>query len=247
VNLILIRKEEVGKDGGVVLTDRRACHILTVLKARKGQELKVGLLNGRRGTGVIESVTGGEVMLKCTFTEEPLQSSSSRLDLLLALPRPKVLKRLWAPLASLGIRRIFLTNAAKVEREYFDTHWLDPGRYEALLIEGLEQASDTRLPEVSVIRRLKPFIEDKLDGICREGKRLIAHPGNGLRLSKLPRKSGENVLIAIGPEGGWTDFELNLFEQHGFTQVTLGARKLRTDTACIALMSVISEWMDVNV
>jgi len=240
-----MRQDEVGNDGVVVLADRRAHHMLSVLKARKGQELKVGLLNGHCGTGVIESVNDGKVVLRCAFTEEPLPAS--RLDLLLALPRPKALKRLWPQLASLGLRRIFLTNAAKVEREYFDTHWLDPKRYEALLIEGLEQAGDTFLPEVSIIRRLKPFVEDKLSDVCGEGSRLVAHPGAGLRPGKLSRNPGEGTVLAIGPEGGWTDFELDMFERHGFTQVTLGARKLRTDTACVALISLITEWMGMTV
>jgi 16S rRNA (uracil1498-N3)-methyltransferase len=239
--LVLIQQDELGAGNKVALGDRRATHVLTVLKGRKGQKIKIGLLNGQRGTGVIETISGSEITLKCRFNEKPLPAP--RLDLLLAVPRPKALKRLLAPLASLGIRRIFFTNAAKVERVYFDTHWLQPANYEPLLIEGLEQAGDTRMPEVSIIRRLKPFIEDKLDAFFPASRRLIAHPGAGTRISSLRRKRGENVLLAIGPEGGWTDFELKLFEQHGFAQVTLGDRKLRTDTACIALISVINEWM----
>jgi 16S rRNA (uracil1498-N3)-methyltransferase len=241
VNMVLIQQDELCDDDRVVLSDRRAQHVLNVLKGRKGQKIRIGLLNGRRGTGVIENINSAEITLKCNFNEKPL--AAPRLDLLLAVPRPKALKRLLAPLASLGVRRVFFTNAAKVERVYFDTHWLQPANYEPLLIEGLEQAGDTRMPEVTVIRRLKPFVEDKLDAVFTKSRRLIAHPGAGTRISSLRRKRGENVLLAIGPEGGWTDFELELFERHGFTQVTLGDRKLRTDTACVALISVLNEWM----
>jgi RsmE family RNA methyltransferase len=47
------------------------------------------------------------------------------------------------------------------------------------------------------------------------------------------------VLLAVGPEGGWTTYETGQLEAHGFTGVQLGARTLRTDTACIALLAVI--------
>jgi RsmE family RNA methyltransferase len=49
------------------------------------------------------------------------------------------------------------------------------------------------------------------------------------------------VLLAIGPEGGWNDFERGLLEGHGFTPVGLGSRTLRTDTACIALLALVHE------
>ena len=100
------------------------------------------------------------------------------VDLLLALPRPKVLRRLWAQFAALGVGRIVLTNAARVERHYFDTHVLEESTYRPLLIEGLQQAGDTRLPRVSIHRQFRILIEDELDGLSNDGARLVAHPGS---------------------------------------------------------------------
>ena len=91
------------------------------------------------------------------------------VDLLLALPRPKVLRRLWAQIAALGVGRIILTNAARVERNYFDTHVLSAACYQPLLIEGLQQARDTRLPAVTVHRQFKVLLEDELDSLSRTG------------------------------------------------------------------------------
>ncbi len=87
------------------------------------------------------------------------------VDVLLALPRPKVLRRLWAQLAALGVGRIMLTNASRVERNYFDTHVLEAATYRPLLIEGLQQARDTRLPVVSVHRRFRILIEADLSAL----------------------------------------------------------------------------------
>jgi RsmE family RNA methyltransferase len=52
---------------------------------------------------------------------------------------------------------------------------------------------------------------------------------------------GQRVLLAVGPERGWNDFELSLLEAHGFLRVGMGARTLRVDTACIALLAVVHD------
>jgi len=239
MNRILLQPGEVRADGRVRLEGRRARHILEVLHAQAGQDVRVGVLNGAAGTATVEESGDGAVLLACRM--ERAEPPPRPLDLLLALPRPKVLKRLWAPLASLGVRRILLTNAAKVERNYFDTHWLQPEHYEPLLIEGLEQAGDTRMPEVGVRRRLRPLVEDELPRLCPAGTRIVAHPHAGRRLRDLCPRADEPVLLAVGPEGGWTDFELDLLIRNGFTAAGLGPRTLRSDVACIALVSVLRE------
>jgi 16S rRNA (uracil1498-N3)-methyltransferase len=161
------------------------------------------------------------------------------IDLLLAVPRPKVMRRLWPQIAALGVGRIILTNAEKVERNYFDTHVLSPATYRALLIEGLQQARDTRLPIVSIHRQLRPLVEDRLAGLFEDGLRLVADPSARTPLSAVALASGdERLLLAIGPEGGWNAFELDLLAAHGFQSVGMGPRTLRTDTACVALLAL---------
>jgi len=159
------------------------------------------------------------------------------VDVLLALPRPKVMRRLWAQLAALGVGRIMVTNAERVERNYFDTHILAPEGYRPLLIEGLQQARDTRLPVVSIHRQFKVLVEDELDAL--RGLRLVAHPGADGSIREAVRKGGDaRVLLAIGPEGGWNRFEIQLLEAHGFQPVGMGSRTLRTDTAALALLTL---------
>ena len=78
---------------------------------------------------------------------------------------------------ALGVGRIILTNAERVERPYFDTHILDAAEYRPLLIEGLQQARDARLPLVwRIHRQFKVLIEDHLDMLFPEGTRLMADP-----------------------------------------------------------------------
>jgi RsmE family RNA methyltransferase len=242
MNIIILRQEELAEDGRVCLSDRRAKHIVSVLRAKPGQSVRIGILNGSIGTGVIEEITTTDVHLSCSFNDSPRPSAG--IDLILALPRPLVMKRLLAPLVSLGINRIFLTNAAKVERDYYGTHWLSPENYEPLLIEGLEQTGDTRLPEVTIIRRLKPFVEDRMDELFPSGTRILAHPSHEDDTHDIPLCTAP-VVLALGPDGGWTPYETDMFDRNGFVRMSLGARTLRTDVACIALISVLKHLMNV--
>lgn len=197
----------------------------------------MGMLNGDRGSGEVVVAGSSEVVLRWIPANDP--PPLAHVDLILALPRPKVMKRLWAPLASMGVGRIVLTNAAKVARQYFDTHWLAPEFYTPLLIEGLEQSGDTRIPEVRVCRQLKPLVEDELNVLFPESLRLLAHPAGRDADTAWPQpEPGQRILLCAGPEGGWTEYELSLFGTHGFRRISLGWRTLRTDTACIALIAM---------
>jgi RsmE family RNA methyltransferase len=158
------------------------------------------------------------------------------------VPRPKVLRRLWAQLAALGVGRLILTNAARVERNYFDSHVLDEQIYRPLLIEGLQQARDTRVPIVSVHRQFRKLVEDELDTLCPQHVRLVADPGDAESPRDAARAAMDSrVLLAIGPEGGWNAFELELLRARGFERVSIGSRTLRTDTACVALLSLVHD------
>jgi 16S rRNA (uracil1498-N3)-methyltransferase len=237
MNLVLLEEHERVDASRVTLTDARATHLLEVVRVTPGQTVRVGLLDGPFGIGTVDAASDGRVTMRCEFeTEMPPRP---RVDVLLALPRPKVMRRLWAQLSALGVGQIILTNASRVERDYFDTHILTQASYRPLLIEGLQQARDTRLPQVSIHRQFRILVEDHLGRLFPSGLRLVADPsGTASIADTLAASSGERVLIAIGPEGGWNDFELTLLETHGFSRVGIGPRTLRVDTACAALLAL---------
>ena len=162
-------------------------------------------------------------------------------DLLLALPRPKCLRRLWPQIAALAPERVYLTAAEKVEKDYWGCTLLRPDVSRPLLLDGLAQSGDTILPEVEVHRRLKPLVEDVLPRRYAEGRRLVAHPprAGAAAAPAAPAAVGAGI-VAVGPEGGWSDYELRMFEAAGFRRVSLGPRVLRTDTAVVALLSLLT-------
>jgi 16S rRNA (uracil1498-N3)-methyltransferase len=239
MNVILIEPNELNARNEVTLEDRRAEHIVQVLQGVEGQSLRIGRIDGPLGTGMIRAVGKATVTLRCLFNSEP--PPRPLVDLLLALPRPKVMKRLWAPLASLGIGHIHLTNAQRVERYYFDSHVLEPDFVRLQLLEGLAQAMDTRVPQVSIHKQFKPLLEDQLDALAGDSLRIAADPAATQRVHQAVgnQPDQQRVLLAIGPEGGWTEFELQLLKQHRFELVTTGHRILRSDTACTALITLV--------
>jgi RsmE family RNA methyltransferase len=240
VNLIVLEPREVNDFGDLHLSGPRADHLLKILKVAPGDQVRVGVLEGPRGVATVQSIAERTIALRCAF--EALAPPRPRVDLLLALPRPKVMRRLWAQMAALGVGQIILTNAERVERHYFDTHVVTPDCYRPLLIEGLQQARDTRLPQVSIHRQLKVLVEDELDALFPSGVRIVADPRAERAAADLvTENTSERVLLAIGPEGGWNEFETDLLAGHGFHSIGMGPRTLRTDTACIALLALVHE------
>ncbi len=238
MNLIILQPADFRDDGMAELTDDRARHIQKVLKAEPGKKLRIGLLNGPLGKGTVLAVDQQRVCLQCTFDAEA--PPKPRVDLLLAMPRPKVMKRLWAQLAAIGVGRIVLVNAEKVERYYFDSHVVEPDFYNKLLIEGLQQARCTHLPELIIRQRFKPFVEDELEEMFADHRKLLADPSGKKRIADFDFAE-ERILLAVGPEGGWTPYELDKLKEHGFELFGMGRRILRTDTACIGLLSMLAE------
>jgi len=248
VNLVILEPGEISDTGEVSLSGARSRHLQNVLKAAPGQCVRVGVLDGPYGVGTVQSVADGAVALRCAF--DATVPPRPQVDLLLALPRPKVMRRLWAQLAALGVGHIILTNAERVERNYFDTHVLTPGCYRPLLVEGLQQARDTWLPRVSIHKQFRLLVEDELDGLVPlglrglRGLRVRADAAAKKAVGTLVRESREErVLLAAGPEGGWNEFETALLDAHGFQSAGMGRRTLRTDTACVALVALAHEAM----
>jgi RsmE family RNA methyltransferase len=232
MNLLLLGDEDFLADGAVRLAGRRLLHAREVLRAAEGDVLRVGRIGGRVGVGEVLRLTSDELVLRVTLSEEA--PPRPRIDLLLALPRPKALRKVLPAAASLGVDRIVLINAARVEKSYFDSKVFAQVR--ELLVQGLEQARDTQLPEVLVRERFRPFVEDELGSLFANGDRLVAHPAAS---SGATRREGR-VLLAVGPEGGWVPFELELLAQRGFSPFTLGPRPLRVEVAVPYALGALS-------
>lgn len=225
------------------LTGRRARHVFEVHRASAGDTLRVGLRDGLVGTARVVSLSADEVVLDASLTQPP--PDRSPVELLLAMPRPKVLRRVLQHVAAMGVTRVVLVNAARVEKSYFASPALSPEQLDESLSLGLEQGRDTVAPEVLVRPRFKPFVEDELPALWAQDDKLLAHP-EGPGLASLPPVPSRRRVVAVGPEGGWVPFELTLLEAKGFRRVSLGPRPLTVEAAVPALVGAVETWHAIH-
>jgi len=224
MNLVLLFPDDFITATRVRLSGRRLEEI-----ARIGSDaVRVGVVNGRCGTGKV--VAPGEFELLLDSDPPPPLA----LTLVLALPRPKVLNRVIAGTTSMGIKRIFLINAWRVEKSYWESPRLSDDNIRAQCILGLEQARDTVMPVVERRRLFCPFVEDELPAIAKNSMALVAHPGAS---SQCPRDVKQAVTLVVGPEGGFIAEEIASLQKIGFRAVSFGPRILRVETAVAALVA----------
>ena len=229
MNLLLLLEEDFISPDRARLSGRRLAHAREVLGAKPGDTLRVGRLGGQVGKSRVLRLDAEALELEVTLDAEP--PPKLPLTLLLAVPRPKALDRCLQSAAALGVARIVLMNAWRVEKAYWSSPKLEPEHLREQLILGLEQARDTALPEIHLARLFVPFMEETLPRFGAPRK-LLAHPGAE---SPCPRGLEEPAVLALGPEGGWIQAELDTFTRAGFEPVSMGPRVLRTETALSAL------------
>jgi RsmE family RNA methyltransferase len=232
MNLLLLAPEDCPAPGRAHLGGRRLAHVREVHRAAVGDHLRVGLVDGLMGQGVVTAIDRDALELEFTLTEPP--PPKLPLTLLLSLPRPKMLKRIFQTVAAMGVGRLVLMNSYRVEKSFWESPWLAPEAVREQLLLGLEQARDTKLPEVVLEPRFKPFVEDRLPGLCRNTFAYVAHPGSA---RPCPVAVDAPVTLAIGPEGGFIPYEVELLQAAGFEAVHLGPRILRVETAVTALVA----------
>src|SRR3954466_11979371 len=203
MNLILLFKTDFRTNSCVILRGRRAEHVRGVHRAEVGKELTVGIADGGIGRGTVLRVDDDEVELRIELDRDP--PPPLPVTLILALPRPKVLNRVIASATSLGVKRIILINAWRVEKSYWNSPRLSPENLRTQSILGLEQARDTALPSIETRRLFRPFVEDELPSIARDTRALVARPNAAVAC---PRDVRHPVTLVIGPEGGFIDAEV---------------------------------------
>ena len=269
MNRILFEKAEIA-DGIATFGGERAEHVMNVLHGEVGQILKTGEVDGPIGTSEIleicgwrsgkdsaspvggEHLTGGaeslplQIKVRVHHTEKSIEPW---IDIILAPPRPRVMKRLLPQLATMGVGRIVLVGAQKVEKDFWGATLLKEENYRPLLIDGLMQGGTSILPKIECWKSFNRFLREGLSSFATT-ERIVAHPyveevvvGSGSGREEIenstvqPSTFNLKPVLAIGPEGGWTDDEVAKLIENGFRGYSLGSRILRTDTATIALLA----------
>jgi 16S rRNA U1498 N3-methylase RsmE len=243
MNLLLFEEHELGRP--LPRRDERTVHLLKVLRKKAGDTFDAGILGGQRGAGTIEKINlDGSLYYSLRLFEDPPRRFSLRMAV--GFPRPIQLRRLLRDLSSLGIAAVDLIGTDLGDKNYRNTNLLSDGGARAALIEGAAQSRDTTIPDLALWPRLEDWLGERPwersagQGGFREGGLRplvflaaadnVRPEGSLARLSPLRRK----LVLAVGPERGWSDRERELLEKGGFLRLSLGERALRTETACVA-------------
>lgn len=232
MNLILLHTSDFIDPHRVRFSGRRLRHLQEVHRAQIGEHFRVGLLDGLIGQGTLVQLDDDTAELEVVLDREP--PSPLPVRLILALPRPKMLKRSIETIATLGVKELWLINSYRVDKSYWSTPLLQPDKLREHLLLGLEQAGDTHLPHIEIRKRFKPFVEDELPALAHGTRALVAHPYDA---SPCPAATAEATTLAIGPEGGFIPYEVEKLQQAGLNPIHLGPRILRVETAVPVLLS----------
>ena len=231
MNLLLFTHSDRLDANQVTVQDRRLQHLLQVHRAQVGDRVRIGEVGGMMGYGEILELNNERAVLAIEL-DLPAPAKLP-LSLVLALPRPKMLRRILRSVAEFGVRELHLINSYRVEKSYWQTPVLQAETLRDYLLQGLEQARDTMLPSIHCHRRFKPFVEDVFPGLIRDKSALLAHPGD---YPPCTRGNNGETLLAIGPEGGFIPYEVQKLQEAGCETVSLGPRILRVENALTSLL-----------
>ena len=224
MNIVLLDERQTQSDVWKISSKRQLEHLHTHVDVKIGDTLKVGILQGKRYLTKIVDIT--ETAIHVQPLHEEAVPEKLAVTLIVALPRPKVLRRLIMDSVTLGVEKIILLHSYRVDKSYWQTPFLQQLDHYVTL--GLEQAGDTISPKIELYKRFKPFVEDVLlTLISEECPAYVAHPYVD---HKMPFAIEQGCTIVIGPEGGFIPYEIDLLIKNGCQAVSLGNRIIRTET-----------------
>lgn len=232
MNICIVTEEDYIDTDLIFLSGEKAVHLEKILKSKKGDHIKAGFLNGAMGSCEILEKKDNGYYLKPNFTMRPPKSPD--IILIVALPRPKVARRVVYNATTLGVKTIYFINSLRVEKSYWQSPYISEEEVSRQIILGLEQCVDTIEPEIHMEKFFKPFVEDRLPLILSKRRGLLMHPYSD---SGPVCKVDDPICLIIGPEGGFVEYENHKIMDAGAEPYSLGRRILRVETAVTVAVS----------
>ncbi len=238
MNIIILTEKDSKSEKIYKISDNRFTHINNILKSEIGNIIEIGILNDRIGKAKIIDKNDCEILLEIIKLDNN-NIISPTIDIICALPRPQTLKKVLNTCATMGVKNLHLIRSEKVEKSYFHSPLLEQKNYTKYLIEGLAQGKRTLLPKVTIHHKFKSFFETNYNLNEENDLKLLAQPNLNNYLTKDEFNNLKSIVLAIGPEGGWNDFEINFMEERGFKKFKLSEYILRVETAVTASLAQV--------
>jgi 16S rRNA (uracil1498-N3)-methyltransferase len=225
-SLLVFSHEEL--DGKFVLQNERARYYHEWHGYEEGRELPIGIWGRSRGWGRVESISQSTVVVSILKELPPIPRMA--LSLIVAIPRPQILKRVLLSVVSFGVSKVWLVKTDLFEKSYLTSRELEESRLHFHLLKALEQTGDVTAPQVAA----RDTLTDVLDA-TKDFPQFYCDGDGSNTISVLERK--ETKVICIGPERGWSLREKHLFAERGVDGVSFGPRILRVDLAVTLIAS----------
>ena len=219
--LPLFYEENMPGSGSFILSEETSRHVIQVLRKQKDDQLS--LTNGKGQTHLTQIIQPNKKsttvnILSTSFTPPP----SPRISIALSLIKNKVRFEWFLEKATeIGVQQIIPMICERTEKETFRLE-----RMNNILISAMLQSNQSWLPQLS-----PPVYYSDILKSSNHPNKFIAHclENEKKNLGEIMR-SGDRIIL-IGPEGDFTQQEIDLAVQSNFTPVTLGHTRLRTETA----------------
>jgi 16S rRNA (uracil1498-N3)-methyltransferase len=224
--------DEVSGDKAA-LVGQHAEHLSRVLRARVGQEFDI-VARDRVRRGFIITITPERVEFE--LGDEVLASSMARVTLVLSIFKFDRMEWAIEKCTELGATRIVPLIARRTEAHLGAAASKRVERWRRLALQAAEQSRRASSPELSEPLKLKDAVA--LTGTMRI---VLSETESEVSLKEAlgSHSSDGGMVLALGPEGGWTNDELKLFQDAGWISASLGNTILRAETAAIAAMAVV--------
>lgn len=236
MNLLLLDEKDFITPGRVEISDRRFLQLRDIIKLEIGKSFRAGLNGGKTGCATVVEFTDSKAVLDVELTALPPEPVP--VTLVCALPRPQTFHKVLHGAITMGVKNLWFIHSRKVEKSYWQTSVLQDEAVDKEIRLALEQCGDTIYPHIEYRQRFKPFVEDELPGIiASHDAAIFGHPRSTMHPEDF---TGKKVVLLVGPEGGFSDYEVEKLTLAGASGVTLGARVLRTEFAVAALLAKLA-------
>ena len=230
MNVILFDSDRLAQS--MPVADPRARHLLKVLRCRPGMQFRAGVVNGTSGVGTVVAVEPDRIRVALCWNAEPVAPPD--ITLIVGLPRPPSARKILYQGAALGCRAMHFVHTGLSDPNYARSKLWRDDEWRRHLLDGVQQSAATTMPEVTCGMALRGVLERAVPASAA----VALDPEAGARRLgaawvRLP------LVLAVGPERGWSAEDRATLARHRFTFCTLGTRILRVETACVAAMAIV--------
>jgi 16S rRNA (uracil1498-N3)-methyltransferase len=221
----------------VTLDGAEAHHLIHVMRAGAGASVILFDDSGAEFTAQIEKAGRSAVELRIIARHLVDRELRFELSVGVALPKGDRQKWLFEKLTELGVTTVI---PLETQRGVAQPNAAALGRLCRYVIEAAKQCGRNRLMKIATPRTWSDWVlPAEASNKAPVERRLLAHP-RGKPLSQVDLSVPLSTQLAIGPEGGFTETEIELAASNGWQLVDLGPRILRVETAAVALVAAMA-------